>query len=62
MVPTPLFLPGESRGQRVLAGCSRWGRKESETSERLTLLVLFKESDEKQVKGMNIEEPKEYTV
>ena len=25
--PTPLFLPGESHGQRSLAGYSPWGRK-----------------------------------
>ena len=25
--PTPGFLPGESAGQRSLAGCSPWGRK-----------------------------------
>ena len=25
--PTPVFLPGESHGQRNLAGCSPWGRK-----------------------------------
>ena len=31
--PTPVFLPGESRGQRSLAGYSPWGRKESETTE-----------------------------
>ena len=24
---TPVFLPGESRGQRSLAGYSPWGRK-----------------------------------
>ena len=24
--PTPAFLPGESHGQRSLAGCSPWGR------------------------------------
>ena len=24
--PTPVFLPGESRGQRSLVGCSPWGR------------------------------------
>ena len=29
--PTPVFLPGESRGQRSLAGYSPWGHKESET-------------------------------
>ena len=29
MQPTPVFLPGESHGQRSLAGYSPWGRKES---------------------------------
>ena len=27
--PTPVFLPGESHGQRSLAGYSPWSRKES---------------------------------
>ena len=31
--PTPVFLPGESHGQRSLMGYSPWGRKESDTSE-----------------------------
>ena len=31
--PTPVFLPGESHGQRSLAGCSPWGHKESGTTE-----------------------------
>ena len=31
--PTPVFLPGESHGQRSLAGYSPWGCKESETTE-----------------------------
>ena len=35
--PTPVFLPGESNGQRRLAGCSPWGCKESDTTEQLTL-------------------------
>ena len=30
-----VFLPGESHGQRSLAGCSPWGRKESGTTEQL---------------------------
>ena len=25
--PTPVFLPGESQGQRSLAGCCPWGRR-----------------------------------
>ena len=31
--PTPVFLPGESHGQRSLMGYSPWGRKESDTTE-----------------------------
>ena len=30
---TPVFLPGESYGQRNLANYSPWGRKESDTTE-----------------------------
>ena len=30
---TPVILPGESHGQRSLAGYSPWGRKESNTAE-----------------------------
>ena len=33
--PTPVFLPGESHGQRSLVGCSPWGRQESDTTEQL---------------------------
>ena len=31
--PTPVFLPGESHGQRSLVGCRLWGHKESDTTE-----------------------------
>ena len=31
--PTPAFLPGESRGQRSLAGYSPWGHTEWDTTE-----------------------------
>ena len=31
---TPVFLSGESPGQRGLVGCSHWGRKESGMTER----------------------------
>ena len=30
---TPVLLPGESRGQRSLAGSSPWGCTESDTTE-----------------------------
>ena len=33
--PTPFLLPGKSRGQRSLVGCSPWGREESDTNECL---------------------------
>ena len=33
--PTPVFMPGKSHGQRSLVGYSPWGRKESDTIERL---------------------------
>ena len=35
--PTPVFLPGESQGQRILAGHSLWGCKELYMTEQLTL-------------------------
>ena len=31
--PTPVFLPGESHGQRSLVGCHLWGCTESNTTE-----------------------------
>ena len=31
--PTPVFLPGESRGQGSLVGCCLWGHTESNTNE-----------------------------
>ena len=39
--PTPVFLPGESPRERSLAGCSPWGHKESDTTERS--IVVSKE-------------------
>ena len=34
--PTPVFVPGKSHGQRSLVSYSPWGRKESDTTERLS--------------------------
>ena len=31
--PTPVFLPGESQGQRSLVGCCIWGLTELDTAE-----------------------------
>ena len=33
--PTPVLLPGKSRGRRSLLGCSPWGHWGSDTTERL---------------------------
>ena len=37
MTTTPVFLPGESHGQRSLTGYNPWGCKELDMTERLTL-------------------------
>ena len=39
--PTPVLLPGKSHGRRSLVGCSPWGCKESDTSERLHFHFLL---------------------
>ena len=40
--PTSIFLPGESHGQRSLAGYSPWGHKELDMTEHAySLTVLF---------------------
>ena len=36
MAPTPVFLPGESHGQRSLAGCSPKRYKQLDTAEQLS--------------------------
>ena len=40
-LPTPVFLPGEFRGQRSLEGYSPWRHKELDVTERLTLSLYF---------------------
>ena len=43
MAPSPVLLPGESHGQRSLAGYSPRGHKGSDTTERLHFHALEKE-------------------
>ena len=38
--PTPVFLPGESNGQRSLASYSPWGFKESGMNYQLTVTIV----------------------
>ena len=44
---TPVFLPGESHGQRRLADYSPWRCKESDMIEWLTLFFFFFYSNDK---------------
>ena len=48
--PTPVFLPKEAHGQRILVGYSPWGRKESDTTERLSTEQMIDEKSVKEVK------------
>ena len=40
--PTPVFLLGESHGQRSLAGYRPWGRTESNTTERQSRAAVLR--------------------
>ena len=40
--PTPVFLPAEFHGQKSLVGCSPWGHKESDTTERQYVVLRIK--------------------
>ena len=39
--PTPVFLPGESQGQRSLAGYSPWGHKSQTQLSDETILIVY---------------------
>ena len=43
--PTPVLLPGKSHGWRSLVGCSPWGHKELDTTERLHFHFLALEKE-----------------
>ena len=38
--PTPVFMPRKSHGPRSLVGYTPWGRKESDTTERLLCVCV----------------------
>jgi len=40
--PTPVFLPGESHGQRHLVGYSPWGHKELDKTEHVHTAIVIK--------------------
>jgi len=39
--PTPVFLPGQSHGQRSLAGYSPWGHKELDSTMQASACISF---------------------
>ena len=39
--PTPIFLTGKSHGQRSLMGYNPWGHTELDTTEQLTVSLLY---------------------
>ena len=43
--PTPVFLPGESHGQRNLVGYNLWGHKELDMTEQLSMHTWGDERD-----------------
>ena len=49
--PTPVFLPGEFCGQRILVGYSSWGCKELDTTKQLTISLS---QDERIIHRVNI--------
>ena len=58
--PTPVFFPGKFHGWRSLVGYSPWGRKESDTTERLqkmspiNTLTLRNSENEEQTDNVNL--------
>ena len=47
--PTPVLLPGKSHRLRSLVGYSPWGRKESDTTEQLSTMMLEMNDEEEMV-------------
>ena len=41
MAPTPVLLPGKSRGRRSLVGCSPWGPKSQARLSNFTFTFHF---------------------
>ena len=60
--PTLVLLPGKSHGRRSLVGCSPWGRKESDTTERLHFhfsLLCIGEGNSNPLQCSHLENPRD---
>ena len=53
--PIPVFLPGESHGQRSLVGYRPWGCKELDTTEWLSIECLHSRSPRSSEKTLGID-------
>ena len=49
---TPVFLPGESYGQRSLVGFSPWDHKESDMTEQLNNNLILYRSDKERIQAI----------
>ena len=52
--PIPVFLAGESHGQRSLVGYSPWGHKELDTTEHLRTLYTKRVENINYIKVMSL--------
>ena len=59
--PTPVFMPGESHGQRSQVGYRPWGCKESDTTERLHFHSFTLQIAEKRREAKGKGEKERYT-
>ena len=60
--PTPVLLPGKSHGRMSLVGCSPWGHKELDTTERLPFhfsLSCFREGNGNPLQCSCLENPRD---
>ena len=57
--PTPALLPGKSHGWRSLVGCSPWGHKESDTTERLHFHFSLGEGNGNPLRCSCLENPRD---
>ena len=55
--PTPVFLPGESRGQGSLVRCCPWGHTESDMTERLGMHACIEEGNSDPLQYSCLENP-----
>ena len=61
VVTHSVLLPGESHGQRSLAGYSPWGHKESDTTEPVSMSIISQQNWKKKYFGEGNGNPIQYS-